>query len=449
MTYNKMRPALLARISALLVVLTLGCSGSETTPPEVPEVPEDPEGPEACTTPVAIGAEPASVTVTARSQAQSRFLVSNSCASSSGPWNLSAIGMGMVLSVGTPSPAVLTLQAGSSQEVVVPLTSGDAGAGTVQLTASDEVSPTRTASGSQSVTVREPETAPAGLPFGPFRLWTNATSTETVGVSSFTMSYDGTTWLRQGGEPHILSRIAAAREKGLKLVLAMTGGGHERYTSDGRFDIEKWKHGNPLYPGSGMDGYDNAEIKAAVEQAVSDGVILGNAVMDEPSRWRSWGRGMTKATVDAMCAYVKRIFPTLPVGALAVHWWRPQEHYRVCDFIISQFEYDVRSGGSFGSETPAAFRDEGLAVAAADGISIVFSLNILDGGPSAAGCGNVCEMTPDELRNAGLTLGPAGSGLLMWRYDTEMMSQPIYQSAMQDIAGELRSLSSKSWRRVP
>jgi hypothetical protein len=445
----KMRISLFPEVSALLVVLALGCSGSGTTPPdENPELPENPENPEACSTPVGIAAEPASTTVSARSQAESRFRVSNGCQSSSGPWNLTAIGTGTVVSVGTPSPAVLTLPAGGSQEVAVPLTSGDPGAGTVQLTATFQPSPARTASGSQTVRVPEPAPAPEGLPFGPFSLWKDPTSTHTVGVSSFTMSYDGTTWSHQGGQPHILSRIAAARAQGLKLVLAMTGGGHERYTTDGRFDIEKWKHGNPLFPGSGMDGYDNPEIKAAVEQAVADGVILGNSVMDEPSRWRSWGTKMNKPIVDSMCAYTKRIFPTLPVGALAVHWWRPQERYGVCDFIISQFEYDVMSGGDFGSETPAAFRDEGLRIAATNGVSIVFSLNILDGGPSGAGCGNDCPMSADQLRHAGLTLGPEGSGLLLWRYDAETMGQQVYQSATEDIADELRSLPFESWRRT-
>jgi hypothetical protein len=185
-----------------------------------------------------------------------------------------------------------------------------------------------------------------------------------------------------------------------------------------------------------------------VAQAVADGVILGNSVMDEPSRSSSWGM-MTKPIVDSMCAYVKKIFPTLPVGVVAVHWWRPQEHYGVCDFIVSQFEYDVRPGGGPGSDTPTAFRDAGLAVAAADRVSIVFSMNVLHGGPAAAGCGSDCQMSPSELRNAGLILGPAGSGLLMWRYDTTMMQQTPYESAVEDIAADLRTRPVKSWRRSP
>jgi hypothetical protein len=266
------------------------------------------------------------------------------------------------------------------------------------------------------------------------------------------MSFDFTTWSDQGEErPHILTRIDAARARGLKLVLTMTGGGHNRYTSNGRFDIEKWKHGNPLYPGSGMDGYNTGTIRAAVAQAVEDGVILGNSVMDEPSRTSSWGT-MTKPVVDSMCAYVKRIFPTLPVGVAAVHWWRPQEHYGVCDFIVSQFEYDVKHGGGQGVETPTGFRDAGLAMAAADRVSIVFSMNVLGGGHTAPGCtrdGKDCLMSSGELRDAGLILGPAGSGLLMWRYDTTMMRQAAYQSAVEDIATRMRTQPVKSWRRSP
>jgi hypothetical protein len=376
---------------------------------------------------------------------------------------MTASGAGAVVSVGTPSPAALTLEGGTALEVVVPLTLGLPGSGTVELTATYSGPPTRTASGTQSVTVPTsppppppppPPPTSGGLPFGPFSLWKNASTPETIGTASFTASHDFTTWASAGGDrPHILTRIDAARAKGLKLLLAMTGGGHDRYTTNGKFDIEKWKHGNPAYPGSGMDGYDiSSAIKAAVAQAVKDGVILGNSVIDEPSRSASWGEMMTKPIVDSMCAYVKRIFPTLPVGVVAVHWWRPQEHYGVCDFIVSQFEYDVRPGGGPGSDTPTAFRDAGLAVAAADRVSIVFSMNVLGGGPSAASCGRggkECLMSASELKNAGLTLGPAGSGLLMWRYDTTMMRQTTYQSAVEEIAADLRTRQVKSWRRSP
>ena len=263
------------------------------------------------------------------------------------------------------------------------------------------------------------------------------------------MSLDFTTWASEGDRPHILTRIDAARAKGLKLVLAMTGGSPDRYTTDGRFDLEKWKHGNPLFAGAGMDGYDTNPIKTAVAQAVADGIILGNSVMDEPSRSASWGV-MTKPVVDSMCSYVKRIFPTLPVGVVAVHWWRPEEHYGVCDFIVSQFEYDVNHGGGQGSDTPTAFRNTGLAQAAEDGVSIVFSMNVVGGGPKAPDCtrdGKDCLMTPAELRDAGLVLGPAGSGLLLWRYETSIMGEAGYQNAMADIAADLRTRPAKSWRR--
>ena len=306
----------LPTISALLASFALSCSGDGSAPIEAPED---------CTTPVTVTPEPASASILAQSEAQSHFVVSNGCPSSSGPWNMTASGAGAVASVGTPSPSVMTLDGGAAMEVIVPLVSGAPGSGTVQLVATSTGSPSRMSSGTQNVTVTTSPPPPhrrrrhhhhllGGYHLVPLSLWKTAGTTETIGVSSFSMSLDFTTWSDQGeSRPHILTRIDAARARGLKLVLTLTGGAHERYITNGRFDIEKWKHGNPLYSGSGMDGYNTSTITTAVAQAVADGVVLGSSVMDEPSRTTSWGP-MTKAVVDTMCAYVKGIFPTLPVG---------------------------------------------------------------------------------------------------------------------------------------
>jgi len=297
-----------------------------------------------------------------------------------------------------------------------------------------------------------------GLPFGPTDLWPR-TGTLTADVSSFTMSMDFTSWSNQGlSQPHILKRIADARAKGLKLVLAMTGGSHDQYLklgpngTDSVFDIEKWKHGNPAFAGSGMDGYkliaDGGALTQAqrdvIIKAIADGVILGNNVMDEPPH-SSWGGVMTKPIVDQMCEYVKGIFPTLPVGVVAVQWWHRNEHYQVCDFIISQFEYDVKPGGGPGFDTPTAFRDSGLVVDSTDHVSVVFSMNLLHGGTADGTCGHDCPMNTTQVRDAGLTLGRDGAGLLMWQYNAGFMANN--QSAFSTIFNDLKARPMKSWRR--
>jgi hypothetical protein len=81
---------------------------------------------------------------------------------------------------------------------------------------------------------------------------------------------------------------------------------------------------------------------------------------------------LTKAIVDGLCAGMKEVFPTLPVGPTHDHRdFEPDKSYRVCDFMLKSVplhEGDV-----------TAFRDAGLAVAQRDGHKIAFSMNILDG----------------------------------------------------------------------
>jgi hypothetical protein len=239
----------------------------------------------------------------------------------------------------------------------------------------------------------------------------------------------------------------------------MTGGARANYLTDGVFDMAKWK--------AKMDQYNTPAIRSAVAAAVADGTIIGNSVMDEPgndggpgNEGNSWGPAGTlnKARVDSMCGYVKAIFPTLPVGVF--HDWKsfePTKGYQVCDFIISQYRSakgDVE-----------AYRDGGLALAQRDHHAIVFSLNIIDGGlrdnvndgvwscpvPLTGGRGSYapnCRMSPDQVREFGLVLGPAGCGLVMWRYDDTFMANPENQSAFRDLGSRLSSLPGKACRRV-
>jgi hypothetical protein len=297
--------------------------------------------------------------------------------------------------------------------------------------------------------------AGVGLPFGPQDLYDGWTDPK-ANTSVFTASKDYT-----APNAGWISRVDSARARGKKLLLTMTGDCHSSdgngnpncdpngpggvdgpYRTNGKFDLTKWKNE--------MNRYNTTELKAVVDSGVADGTILGNSVMDEPTH-SSWLGGdpnwLTKNTIDQMCAHVKGIFPTLPVGVAVVSRWRRNEHYAVCDFIIDQFEYDVP-----GNTTPAAYRDSALALAQDDDVQIVFSLNILDGGKRVAGCtpgtfGANCQMTAADMQAAGLTLGPAGSGLFMWRYDFNYMNSGANQAAFDVIADDLNSRPAKSWLR--
>jgi hypothetical protein len=287
-----------------------------------------------------------------------------------------------------------------------------------------------------------------GIPFGPTQLISSGAS-----PGDFTMSLDGThaSW--------IISRINWARSNRFRILMNMTGGHHDLYMStiDGvyQFDRRKWE--------AKMNTYNTPEIKDAIAKGVADGTIIGNSVMDEPNAHGSpdvggntWGPSgtMTKARVDSLCGYVKAIFPTLPTGVFQRHdVLEPTKNYAQCEFIVDQ--YVSRVGDV------VAFRDAALAFGQRSRISIIFSINILNGGTpdrdgtwDCAGTGglgeqtNLCLMTPEQVRNFGLVLGQAGCGLLMWRYDSEFMANPDNQQAFKDIAARLASLPGRACTRI-
>lgn len=282
----------------------------------------------------------------------------------------------------------------------------------------------------------------SGIPYGPFGLWNSYTGSSWAPVP-FTASQNYT------DPAGIVARIATARQLKQKLVLAMTGGAHSSYITDGRFDYAKWT--------ARMDQYRTLEIKNAVAAGVADGTIVGNSVMDEPE-FRSWGGVMTKPMIDEMARYVKAIFPTLAVGVNhgpdGYYLWRPAERYRVVDYVVNQYSWWITSGDI------VAWRDKVLAQARLDGVTPAFSLNIINGGVQdrdgtwdCIGTGGLglrspnCRMNANQLRNWGITLGTSGCMLLMWTYDAAYMANTQNAQAFSDVAARLASTAGRSCKR--
>jgi hypothetical protein len=297
-------------------------------------------------------------------------------------------------------------------------------------------------------TTRTPSPAPSaggGIPFGPYGAWEDETLK--ANTESFNLSIGAFT------ARNIIPRLTHARAQHHRVILAMTGGSHNQYKTDGVFDQSKWL--------AKMNTYDRPDIHDAIAQGVADGTIVGASVMDEPhntAEGSSWGpKGtMTKARVDSMCAYVKQMFPTLPVGVVHDHdIFQPRQSYHVCEFLVDQ--YAARKGDV------TEFRDAGLALGRRDNMSIVFSLNIISGGIQAPrdGAWNCsptltggrgsdnpnCRMTAEQVRDWGLVLGPAGCALTMWRYDPEFMARPDNEQAFRDVAAKLATLPARSCGR--
>jgi len=313
-----------------------------------------------------------------------------------------------------------------------------------------------------------------GIPFGPYNLFggggagTHSWDTPLV-TAPFTM---GTDLISPEG---LERRLTAARVRGIRQVIQMTGGSHARYKTDGVFDMEEWR--------GAMDRYNTPAIKAAVARGVEDGSIIGNSVMDEPHNAgtvghlkNSWGPAgtMTKARIDSMCTYQKGMFPTLPCGVVHDHAvFEPDKSYRVVDFVVDQYAW-VKTQGDV-----LKFRNDALAMSKRDGHAVLFSINILAGGEhkwpkdpwvcpeppetfqstgknplslgSTGGRGPfapTCRVTPAQLLSWGTTLGAAGCGLTMWRYDRSLMAKPEYQASLGGIAATLAVLPAVACKRV-
>lgn len=282
-----------------------------------------------------------------------------------------------------------------------------------------------------------------GIPFGPVGLWTM--NKLNYGPAPFTASQNYI------NADTLILQINAARNKGQRLMVAMTGGPSTRYTTNGQFDMAKWK--------SVMNTYNKSALKTAVAAAVSDGTIIGNQMIDEPETKR-WGTVLTKAMLDQMAAYVKTIFPTLPVGlnhGPPGYKWRATEHYTKVDYVLYQYNYYITSGNV------TAWRDAVLAQAKLDGVTPALSLNVLNGGKQDKGDGYYdcagtgqgglgtrypnCQMTSDQLRSWGKTLAPRGCFMMLWQYDPSYMAESANQLAFKDIAALAAATPKRSCRR--
>ena len=282
-----------------------------------------------------------------------------------------------------------------------------------------------------------------GIPFGPVALWTM--NKLNYGPAPFTASQ------QYINADTLILQINAARSKGQRLMLAMTGGLSTRYTTNGQFDMAKWK--------AVQNTYNKAAIKTAVAAAVTDGTVIGNQMIDEPETKR-WGTNITKATLDQMAAHVKTIFPTLPVGlnlGPPGYKWRATERFTKVDYVLYQYNHFINGGNI------VAWRDAVLAQAKLDGVRPALSLNILNGGKqdrtdgvydcAGADQGEIgtyfpnCTMTSTQLRNWGKALAPYGCFMMMWEYQPAYMANAANKLAFQEIATLAKSKPKPTCKR--
>jgi hypothetical protein len=406
-----------AVVSALLSAVALACSSDDpsvtgtrpglsvTCPPPV----------------ILIIPSPSSTTRSPNTSATATFTVKDDCADGM-DFGLIASRTGAVTTVGTPSPSFLSMNSSQQVTVSVPYTVGASGSGTVVL--GSRPTPSQY-SGSLAVTVSQ---TGAGVPFGPSDLF-NASGVFRQ-VAPFTYTPDIV------DSAHIVAQINTARTNRVKLALEMTGGSHNNYITNGKFDFNKWK--------AAQNKFNTSAIKTAVANGVADSTIVFAVLMDEPNH-SSWGGVMNHALLDQMSQYVKAIFPTLRTNVDVTYTWEPTSVYQSVDVITTQYNSKVGDVN--------AYRNAAVSSAATQKVALVFSLNVLNGGdqlqaqnppcptPQTGGPGTTengilvgCKMTAAQVQSFGdaLLAAPETCALKMWTWQDAFMA--ANQSAFNHLA---------------
>lgn len=283
-----------------------------------------------------------------------------------------------------------------------------------------------------------------GLPYGPVALWDG--NKPKFGPQPFTASTNSV------NADTVILQINAARTKGQRLVLAMAGVKSTQLVTNGAFDLAKWK--------SLMNTYNKTAIKNAVAAAVADGTVIGNQVIDEPEKAKTWGTAINKTTIDQMAAYAKSMFPTLPMGVNhgpPGYNWHSEQKYTKVDYVRYLYAWYVTSGDI------AKWRLAVLARAKLDGVTPALAINVINGGPPDKGDGSydcagatqgdpggsypLCTMTPDQIVTYGKALMPYGCFLMMWQFDKTVFSKSANLTAFKTLATAAAATAKRSCRR--
>jgi hypothetical protein len=248
--------------------------------------------------------------------------------------------------------------------------------------------------------------------------------------------------LRGGGitETNVLQFLAAIKAKGGRLVLKMCNG-QDSYVknADGTFSFTKWK--------ALVDRFR----KVNLGPYISDGTLLGHFLIDEPQRAAKWGgKVIPQATVEAMAAYSKQIWPTLPTLARVVPSWLASAPVRYNALDAGWLQYGSGKGD------PAKMVASETAVAKQKGLGLLIGLNILDGGNGSSGVRGWSRgkwaMTASEIRNYGSALlsQSYACGFFNWTYQyfgPTYYSRSDIKSAMADLSSKARAHARTSCRQ--
>lgn len=260
-------------------------------------------------------------------------------------------------------------------------------------------------------------TTTIGFPFGPYHL-----PPANYGNGVYTGAFLD---LSKYSTTDATAVLETAKSKNIKLLITLAGGG-------GRF--KDASSGNYSY--SAFQEAVNHHRGLDLEKYVKNGTVIGNLIMDEPQDRNNWnGKTVTLTEIKQAAAYVKSIWPTVPVGIgsnpsfLNGGGWTTAD----VDFVSTPFTEkrlcSTGRPGCYGTNIndwiSGVVRD-----AKANHLGLMLSLNVLNGGRGGV------NLAAESLENYGKILvgEPYACGLIMWKWDPAYFDKSDIQSALTKIA---------------
>jgi hypothetical protein len=223
--------------------------------------------------------------------------------------------------------------------------------------------------------------------------------------------------------PEDLMRVLeGSRARGGKVMLSMVGNQQYWVDAQGHFSFTKWKERVDRYKGMNFSSY------------IADGTLMGHFLIDEPNDPTNWnGERVSSSMVEQMAKYSKQLWPTLPTIARAEPNYLTGSHPYL-DAAWAQYVY--RKGDV------VEFIRRHVADAQKLGLALVVGLNMIRGGPNGS------MMTASQVKSWGGTLlsNSYPCAFLSYQWNSNYLSSPSIQDAMDYLRNKAQSRSSKSCR---
>jgi hypothetical protein len=239
------------------------------------------------------------------------------------------------------------------------------------------------------------------------------------------------------GPSNIVSVLTQTRSKGGRIVIKLCKGA-DKYikNADGTFSLTKWK--------ALVDQYKSVNLGPFI----ADGTILAHYLIDEPQRAQRWGgKIISQATIEAMAAHSKNIWPTMTTVVRVVPSWLAAAPVTYTHLDAAWLQYTANKG-----DVTRLVTDE-VAAAKRKLLGLVVGLNVTDGGDGsskiAGSIAGYSAMSATELTKYGTALlnQSYACGFYMWFHYPRYYDRPEIKTAMAGLSAKAKIHAKTSCRQ--